>query len=69
MAGLCKVFTSADLGNGLYLSKISEPLSDTAHKQIKLVLRFPPVHIYHIIPVKDTRHIADACVCTLHMIV
>jgi len=33
MAGLQKVFTSADLGNGLCLSKISEPLSHPPHKQ------------------------------------
>lgn len=33
MAGLQRVFTSADLGNGLCLSKISEPLSYPPHKQ------------------------------------
>ncbi len=33
MAALQKVFTSADLGNGLCLSKISEPLSYPPHKQ------------------------------------
>ena len=33
MAGLERAFTSADLGNGLCLSKISEPLSYSPHKQ------------------------------------